>query len=176
MVQPCLCPTDSGSAFNSGTTGRVRRGMWPDEREEPGLAHHWLPFDFAQCCSTAPSIRDNNGKLGCYEGGAKLWPPNRTGRKGWAVSRWGINRPRPVQIVACAGTSLGWVAGLFEAQALPNALPALTKMPCRSHFPHQRQSDGIHRHAAGNVLHSLASSLPIGPPPFFISDRKLKIV
>jgi hypothetical protein len=103
------------------------------------------------------------------------WRPNRTGRKGWAVSRWGINRPRPVQIVACAATSLGWVAGLFEAQVPPNALPALTKMPCRWHFPHQRQGDGTHRRAAGNVLHSLVSSLPIGPPPSFISDRKLKI-
>jgi hypothetical protein len=73
------------------------------------------------------------------------------------------HRPWPVQIVACAGISLGWVAGLFESQAPPNGPPALTKMPCRWHCPHQRQGGGIHQHAAGNVLHSLLSSLPIGP-------------
>jgi hypothetical protein len=48
-------------------------------------------------------------------------------------------------------------------------------MPYRWHCERRWQGDGIHLHAAGNVLHSLVSSLPIGPPPFFISDRKLKI-
>jgi hypothetical protein len=51
----------------------------------------------------------------------------------------------------------------FEAQAPPNGPPALTKMTCRWHCPHQRQGGGIHQRAAGNVLHSLVSSLPIGP-------------
>jgi hypothetical protein len=81
------------------------------------------------------------------------------------------HRPWPVQIVACAGISLGWVAGLFESQAPPNRPPAPTKMPRRWHCPHQRQGGGIHQHAAGNVLHSLLSSLPISPPPSFISDN-----
>jgi hypothetical protein len=101
--------------------------------------------------------------------GLSLAAPSRTGptRYGWAVTQCGINRRRPVQIVACAGTSLGSIAKLFESQALPNALPALTKMPCRWHCPHQRQRGGIHQHAARNVLHSLVSSLRTDPSPFF---------
>jgi hypothetical protein len=39
----------------------------------------------------------------------------------------------------------------------------------------QWQGDGIHRHAVGMFYTHFVSSLPIGPPPFFISDRKLKI-
>ncbi len=71
-----------------------------------------------------------------------------------------------VQIVACVatGTCLVQVAGHFDSLAPATALPALTKMPCRWHCERQRQDDGIHQHAAGNVLHSLVSSLPTGPP------------
>jgi len=64
------------------------------------------------------------------------------------------------------GTFLARVAGPFEPPAPATALPALTKMPCRWHCERQRQDDGIHRHAAGNVLHSLVSSLPTEPPFF----------
>ena len=58
-------------------------------------------------------------------GGVELWRPNRTGvtRYGWAATQCGINRRRPVQIVAYAvfGTYLGRVAWLFEALAPANA-------------------------------------------------------
>jgi hypothetical protein len=124
------------------------------------------------------SIAEMLQELG-FSGEAKLSRPSRTGatRYGWAAIQRGVNRRRPVQIVASAvfGTYLGKVAGPFEALAPPNALPALTKMPYHRHCEHHWQGAGIHRHAAGNVLHSLVSSRPIGPPPFFISDRKLQI-
>jgi len=55
------------------------------------------------------------------------------------------------------GACLGRVAGFFELLAPAIALPAPTKMPCRWHCERPRQGDGIHRHAAGNVLHSLVS-------------------
>jgi hypothetical protein len=71
-----------------------------------------------------------------------------------------------VQVVAyvATGTCLAQVAGRFDSLAPATALPAPTKMPCRWHCERLRQDDGIHRHAAGNVLHSLVSSLPTGPP------------
>jgi hypothetical protein len=67
--------------------------------------------------------------------------------------------PRPtVQIVALVATgSYRAVAKLAEAsdfRAPANALPALTKKLCRWHCERHRQDDGIHRHAAGNVLRS----------------------
>ena len=70
------------------------------------------------------------------------------------------------RIVACVaiGIFLAQVAGPFDSLAPATALPTLTKMPCRWHCERLRQDDGIHRHAAGNVLHSLVSSLPTGPP------------
>src|SRR5262249_3762285 len=64
------------------------------------------------------------------------------------------------------GIYLGLVAGLFEPLAPAIALPALTRMSCRWRCERQRQDGGIHRHAAGNVRHSLVSSLPTGPPSF----------
>jgi hypothetical protein len=126
---------------------------------------------------TLPSIADGAARARLFgRSGALAAQPKGVTCYGWALNGW-INRRRPVQIVAYAlvGIYPGWVAGLFEALAPPSALPALTKMPCRWHCERQWQGDGIHRHAAGNVLHSLVPSLPIGPPPFFISDRKLKI-
>ena len=116
-----------------------------------------------------------------FSGEAELWRPSRTGvtRYGWAATQCWINRRRPVQIVAYAvfGTYLGRVAGLFESLAPPNALPALTKMPCRWHCERQWQGDGIHRHAAGNVLHSLVPPCRSAhlPSLCFMSDRRLKI-
>src|SRR5215470_15911426 len=65
-------------------------------------------------------------------------------------------------------TCLGRVVGRFESRAPSSALPALTKMPCRCRCEPQWQGGGIHRSAAGSVLHSLVSSLPIG---FSASDR-----
>jgi hypothetical protein len=61
-------------------------------------------------------------------------------------------------------TCLAAVAGPFDSLAPATALPALTKTPCRWDCERQRQDGGIHRPAAGNVLHSLVSSLPTGPP------------
>ena len=71
-----------------------------------------------------------------------------------------------VQIVAYVAivTCLAAVAGPFDSLASATALPALTKTPCRWDCERQRQDGGIHRRAAGNVLHSLVSSLPTGPP------------
>jgi hypothetical protein len=85
--------------------------------------------------------------------------PGRTGatRYGWALGRhsMGVNRRRS----DCRRRGVGDLSWggcwAFEALAPPNALPALTKMPCHRHCERQWQGDGIHRHAAGNVLHSL---------------------
>src|SRR5215475_8455336 len=73
-----------------------------------------------------------------------------------------------VQVVAyvATGTCLAQVAGPFDSLAPATARPAPTKMPCRWHCERPRQDDGIHRPAAGNVLHSLVSSLPTEPPFF----------
>jgi hypothetical protein len=44
-------------------------------------------------------------------------------------------------------------------------------MPCRWHCERQKQDGGIHRHAAGNALHSLVSSLPTGFSCPIVSSR-----
>ena len=107
----------------------------------------------------------------CPQGSGRLLAPSGQGERRWPTPQ-GHQGLGPVQIVAyvAIGTCLARVAGRFDSLAPATALPTLTKMPCRWHCERPRQDDGIHRHAAGNVLHSLVSSLPTGPPFF---GRKL---
>jgi hypothetical protein len=136
------------------------------------------PVDLAQC--SPGHVRDDVIELGFTEEPSSGGPTERGRLAKVGPPFNGINRPRLVQIVAYAGfrAYLGWVAGLFEFLAPANALPSLTKMPCRWHCERQLQGDGIHRHAAGNVLHSLVSSLPIGPSPFFspVGNSRLYLI
>jgi hypothetical protein len=83
-----------------------------------------------------------------------------------------INRPRPIRTVACAAfvICLAAAAGFHGSPAPANAIPALTKKPCRWHCERQWLDGDIHPHAAGNALRSLVSSLSTGPPPSFRSN------
>jgi hypothetical protein len=107
----------------------------------------------------------------CPQGSGRLLAPSGQGERRWPTPQ-GHQGLGLVQIVAyvAIGTCLARVAGRFDSLAPATALPTLTKMPCRWHCERPRQDDGIHRHAAGNVLHSIVSSLPT-EPPFF--GRKL---